>query len=120
MDALHVKVQFKIACLYYFNTKNTYIAYITTNIYFLTNIISLFFSEFLAPEVLIDISYTRSVDWWGLGILIYEMLSGEPPFAGEDEEEVFEAIMNKDVKFQKWISLEAMSLIKKVYLFLDL
>lgn len=38
--------------------------------------------EFLAPEVLTDISYTRAVDWWGLGVLIYEMLVGEvrPPF----------------------------------------
>ncbi|XP_074747561.1 serine/threonine-protein kinase N3 isoform X3 [Strix uralensis] len=33
--------------------------------------------EFLAPEVLTDISYTRAVDWWGLGVLIYEMLVGE-------------------------------------------
>lgn len=39
--------------------------------------------EFLAPEVLTDISYTRAVDWWGLGVLIYEMLVGEvrPPFS---------------------------------------
>ena len=33
--------------------------------------------EFLAPEVLTDISYTRAVDWWGLGVLIFEMLVGE-------------------------------------------
>ena len=33
--------------------------------------------EFLAPEVLSDVSYTRAVDWWGLGVLIYEMLVGE-------------------------------------------
>ena len=33
--------------------------------------------EFLAPEVLTDVSYTRAVDWWGLGVLIYEMLVGE-------------------------------------------
>lgn len=33
--------------------------------------------EFLAPEVLTDNNYTRSVDWWGLGVLIYEMLVGE-------------------------------------------
>ncbi len=33
--------------------------------------------EFLAPEVLIEPSYTRAVDWWGLGVLIYEMLVGE-------------------------------------------
>jgi len=33
--------------------------------------------EFLAPEVLIETSYTRAVDWWGLGVLIFEMLVGE-------------------------------------------
>lgn len=33
--------------------------------------------EFLAPEVLTDSTYTRAVDWWGLGVLIYEMLVGE-------------------------------------------
>lgn len=33
--------------------------------------------EFLAPEVLTDSNYTRSVDWWGLGVLVYEMLVGE-------------------------------------------
>lgn len=33
--------------------------------------------EFLAPEVLTDSNYTRAVDWWGLGVLIYEMLVGE-------------------------------------------
>ena len=33
--------------------------------------------EFLAPEVLTETSYTRSVDWWGLGVLIFEMLVGE-------------------------------------------
>jgi len=33
--------------------------------------------EFLAPEVLTENTYTRSVDWWGLGVLVYEMLVGE-------------------------------------------
>lgn len=33
--------------------------------------------EFLAPEVLTETAYTRAVDWWGLGVLIFEMLVGE-------------------------------------------
>lgn len=33
--------------------------------------------EFLAPEVLTDDNYTRAVDWWGMGVLIFEMLVGE-------------------------------------------
>jgi classical protein kinase C len=35
--------------------------------------------EFLAPEVLTETSYTRAVDWWGLGVLIFEMLGREKP-----------------------------------------
>ena len=37
--------------------------------------------EFLAPEVLTESSYTRAVDWWGLGVLIFEMLVGEVTFS---------------------------------------
>lgn len=33
--------------------------------------------EFLAPEVLTEPTYTRAVDWWGLGVLVFEMLVGE-------------------------------------------
>ena len=48
--------------------------------------------------MLTDTSYTRAVDWWGLGVLIYEMLVGESPFPGEDEEEVFDSIVNDEVR----------------------
>ena len=47
-------------------------------------------TEILPPflKVLTETSYTRAVDWWGLGVLIFEMLVGESPFPGDDEEEV--------------------------------
>jgi len=48
--------------------------------------------------VLTETSYTRAVDWWGLGVLVYEMLVGESPFPGDDEEEVFDAIVNDEVR----------------------
>ncbi|KFW97107.1 Serine/threonine-protein kinase N2, partial [Phalacrocorax carbo] len=70
--------------------------------------------EFLAPEVLTDISYTRAVDWWGLGVLIYEMLVGESPFPGDDEEEVFDSIVNDEVRYPRFLSSEALSIIRKV------
>lgn len=38
--------------------------------------------EFIAPEVLTQNDYTVAVDWWGVGVLLYEMLIGEAPFAG--------------------------------------
>uniref|UniRef100_A0A672UW45 Serine/threonine-protein kinase N3 n=1 Tax=Strigops habroptila TaxID=2489341 RepID=A0A672UW45_STRHB len=70
--------------------------------------------EFLAPEVLTDLSYTRAVDWWGLGVLIYEMLVGESPFPGDDEEEVFDSIVNDEVRYPRFLSSEALSIIRKL------
>ncbi|XP_068770777.1 serine/threonine-protein kinase N3 isoform X3 [Struthio camelus] len=70
--------------------------------------------EFLAPEVLTDVSYTRAVDWWGLGVLIYEMLVGESPFPGDDEEEVFDSIVNDEVRYPRFLSSEAISIVRKL------
>ncbi|XP_061567063.1 serine/threonine-protein kinase N1b isoform X2 [Cololabis saira] len=70
--------------------------------------------EFLAPEVLTDTSYTRAVDWWGLGVLIYEMLVGESPFPGDDEEEVFDSIVNDEVRYPRYLSTEAIAIMRRL------
>ncbi|XP_061472604.1 serine/threonine-protein kinase N1 isoform X5 [Rhineura floridana] len=70
--------------------------------------------EFLAPEVLTDTSYTRAVDWWGLGVLIYEMLVGESPFPGDDEEEVFDSIVNDEVRYPRFLSTEAIGIMRRL------
>ncbi|XP_051990123.1 serine/threonine-protein kinase N2-like isoform X1 [Xyrauchen texanus] len=70
--------------------------------------------EFLAPEVLTETSYTRAVDWWGLGVLIFEMLVGESPFPGDDEEEVFDSIVNDEVRYPRFLSTEAISIMRKL------
>uniref|UniRef100_A0A452TBM8 Serine/threonine-protein kinase N1 n=1 Tax=Ursus maritimus TaxID=29073 RepID=A0A452TBM8_URSMA len=70
--------------------------------------------EFLAPEVLTDTSYTRAVDWWGLGVLLYEMLVGESPFPGDDEEEVFDSIVNDEVRYPRFLSAEAIGIMRRV------
>ncbi|KAF7494294.1 Serine/threonine-protein kinase N [Sarcoptes scabiei] len=70
--------------------------------------------EFLAPEVLTDNTYTRAVDWWGFGVLIFEMLVGESPFPGDDEEEVFDLIVHEEVKYPKFLSLEAVSIMRRL------
>ncbi|XP_048473811.1 serine/threonine-protein kinase N1 [Rhincodon typus] len=70
--------------------------------------------EFLAPEVLTDTSYTRAVDWWGLGVLIYEMLVGESPFPGDDEEEVFDSIVNDEVRYPRFLSTEAIAVMRRL------
>uniref|UniRef100_A0A669CVC2 protein kinase C n=1 Tax=Oreochromis niloticus TaxID=8128 RepID=A0A669CVC2_ORENI len=70
--------------------------------------------EFLAPEVLTETSYTRAVDWWGLGVLIFEMLVGESPFPGDDEEEVFDSIVNDEVRYPRFLSTEAISIMRRL------
>ncbi|GMT34396.1 hypothetical protein PFISCL1PPCAC_25693 [Pristionchus fissidentatus] len=70
--------------------------------------------EFLAPEILTDASYTRAIDWWGLGVLIFEMLVGEPPFSGEDEEEIFDSIVNDDVRYPRFLSIESISIMRRL------
>jgi len=70
--------------------------------------------EFLAPEVLTETAYTRAVDWWGLGVLIFEMLVGESPFPGDDEEEVFDSIVNDEVRYPRFLSLEAIAIMRRL------
>jgi serine/threonine protein kinase len=48
------------------------------------------------------------------GVLIYEMLVGESPFPGDDEEEVFDSIVNDEVKYPKFLSVEAITIMKRV------
>ncbi|XP_037654594.1 serine/threonine-protein kinase N3 isoform X1 [Choloepus didactylus] len=70
--------------------------------------------EFLAPEVLTQEAYTRAVDWWGLGVLLYEMLVGECPFPGDTEEEVFDCIVNADASYPCFLSVQGLELIQKL------
>ncbi|XP_031747230.1 serine/threonine-protein kinase N2-like [Xenopus tropicalis] len=43
---------------------------------------------YMAPEIFTELYYTRSVDWWALGVIIYEMILGELPFDGDDDHEI--------------------------------
>lgn len=52
--------------------------------------------EFIAPEILKEQQYTKSVDWWAFGVLLYQMLLCQSPFSGEDEDEVFNAILSDE------------------------
>uniref|UniRef100_A0A914MTW7 protein kinase C n=1 Tax=Meloidogyne incognita TaxID=6306 RepID=A0A914MTW7_MELIC len=70
--------------------------------------------EFLAPEVLTENSYTRAIDWWGLGVLIFEMLVGEPPFSGADEEEIFDSIVNDEVHYPQFLSIESIAIMRRL------
>ena len=55
--------------------------------------------EYLAPEILNRQGHGRAVDWWSLGALLYEMLTGLPPFYCRDREKLFEKLKNSNEKF---------------------
>lgn len=65
-------------------------------------------------QIILYQPYGRSVDWWAYGVLLYEMLVGQPPFDGEDEEELFAAITDHNVSYPKSLSKEAKEVCKGV------
>jgi len=68
--------------------------------------------DYIAPEILQEVPYGASVDWWALGVLLYEMLAGQPPFEADNEDELFESILRDDVLYPVWLSKEAVSILK--------
>jgi len=72
--------------------------------------------EYLAPEVIHNKGHTAAVDWWALGILLYEFLTGYPPFWHQNPIEIYKQIVEKPVLFpqEPAISHEAKDLIKSL------
>ncbi|XP_053699496.1 protein kinase C gamma type [Synchiropus splendidus] len=68
--------------------------------------------DYIAPEIVAYQPYNKAVDWWSYGVLLYEMLAGQPPFDGIDEEELFQSIMEQSVSYPKSLSREAVAICK--------
>lgn len=68
--------------------------------------------EYLAPEILNRQGHGRAVDWWSLGALLYEMLTGLPPFYCQDREKLFEKIRKSDLHYPASLSRPAKSLLR--------
>ena len=62
-------------------------------------------------QVLEDNDYGRAVDWWGTGVVMYEMMCGRLPFYNRDHEILFELILMEDIRFPKTLSENAKSLL---------
>lgn len=65
-------------------------------------------------QILQELDYGPSVDWWALGVLMYEMMAGQPPFEADNEDDLFESILHDDVLYPVWLSKEAVSILKAV------
>jgi serum/glucocorticoid-regulated kinase 2 len=72
--------------------------------------------EYLAPEIIAGQEYDQNIDWWSLGIIIYEMLCGVPPFYLENLDKMYEMIQNTEVTFPSniYLSYEAKDIIYKL------
>ncbi|KAJ9600201.1 hypothetical protein L9F63_009535, partial [Diploptera punctata] len=62
--------------------------------------------------ILQELDYGPSVDWWALGVLMYEMMAGQPPFEADNEDDLFESILHDDVLYPVWLTKEAVSILK--------
>ena len=70
--------------------------------------------EYLAPELLLGKGYTRAVDFWTLGILLYEMLTSLPPFYDEDVNVMYRKILNDPLVFPPGFDATTKDLITKL------
>jgi len=63
--------------------------------------------EYLAPEVLRGVGHSYAVDWWSLGTLVYEMITGLPPFYSDDKPKMYTKILNDELIFPQEMSEDA-------------
>uniref|UniRef100_A0A3B4ALZ8 Ribosomal protein S6 kinase n=1 Tax=Periophthalmus magnuspinnatus TaxID=409849 RepID=A0A3B4ALZ8_9GOBI len=69
--------------------------------------------EYMAPEILMRSGHNRAVDWWSLGALMYDMLTGAPPFTGENRKKTIDKILKCKLSLPPYLTQEARDLLKK-------
>jgi len=70
--------------------------------------------EYLAPEIIQSKGHNKAVDWWALGILIFEMLAGYPPFFDDNPFGIYEKILSGKIDWPRQVEPLAKDLIKKL------
>jgi len=68
--------------------------------------------DYLAPEIVTGVGHCMGVDWWTLGILIFEMLSSLPPFYGDTPIETYKKIVQCRLRFPRYLSHESKEIIR--------
>ncbi|KAF8357334.1 rsks-1 [Pristionchus pacificus] len=70
--------------------------------------------EYMAPEILMRCGHDKAVDWWSLGALMFDMLTGGPPFTAESRKKTIDKILKGRLTLPAYLSPEARDLIKKL------
>ncbi|CDW82120.1 protein kinase 2 [Stylonychia lemnae] len=70
--------------------------------------------QYLAPEIILKKGYNKMVDWWGLGILIHEMIFGQPPFNDSNNSRVMGMIIHNDFIPKDWFSKKLQDLLMRL------
>ena len=70
--------------------------------------------EYLAPEIIQSKGHNKAVDWWALGILIYEMLVGYPPFCHDNPYVVYKKILEGEIVWPTQVEEDAKDLVSKL------
>lgn len=68
--------------------------------------------EYMSPEIVQGRGHDKAADWWSVGILMYEMLTGKPPYRGGNRQKIQEKIVKDKIKLPAFLSSEAHSLLK--------
>ncbi|XP_028668154.1 ribosomal protein S6 kinase beta-2-like [Erpetoichthys calabaricus] len=70
--------------------------------------------EYMAPEILTRSGHNRAVDWWSLGALMYDMLTGSPPFTAENRKKTIDKILKCKLILPPYLTQDARDLLKKL------
>ena len=68
--------------------------------------------EYMAPEIVQGRGHDKAADWWSVGILLFEMLTGKPPFFGGNRDKIQQKIVKEKMKLPTYLSSEVHSLLK--------
>eukprot|EP00475_Leptophrys_vorax_P027207 TRINITY_DN38792_c0_g1_i1.p1 TRINITY_DN38792_c0_g1~~TRINITY_DN38792_c0_g1_i1.p1 ORF type:complete len:421 (-),score=111.80 TRINITY_DN38792_c0_g1_i1:112-1374(-) len=68
-------------------------------------------AEYVAPEVVAGGGYDKGVDWWAVGVVLYELTIGIPPFFGQTDDEIYDKIQHGVLRFPPFLTEECKDLI---------